>query len=137
MTGAEQPSTTHMHPPLQRPHSKRRPLETPQVLTLTDSQIELLQAMNAPVQAHISRGMVWIRRRPYKVPDLFALRAAGLVQAAEFGNGARGVHRFELTARGITEARRRCFGRVPPAIRGRPPTATARVRRPEYDREPD
>ncbi|MEU3455268.1 hypothetical protein ABZ671_16980 [Micromonospora sp. NPDC006766] len=77
------------------------------MLTLTDSQIELLEAMDGPVNTHVTRGTVWIRRRPYKLPDLYALRAAGLVQAAEFRNGARGTHRFELTARGIAEARHR------------------------------
>jgi hypothetical protein len=77
------------------------------VLTLTESQVELLTAMNAPINTQIAKGKVWVKGRPYKITDLYALRAARLVRPAELRIGVRGYHRFELTDDGVAEAQHR------------------------------
>lgn len=77
------------------------------MLILTDKQVELLLAMNAPVNTKVHEGIVWIQRRKYDIRDLYALRAARLALLAEVRTGARGATRFELTDNGIAEATRR------------------------------
>jgi hypothetical protein len=85
---------------------------TVQVLTLTDRQVELLVAMDGPVTAHVSNHKVWVNHQPYRVADLYVLRAARLVGPAEVRDGARGADWFELTDRGSAEAQLRGSPRV-------------------------
>lgn len=75
------------------------------VLTLTERQVALLLAMHAGTQMQVNRNVVWIRRRPHTMADLYALRAAGLVRSAN-PLGLRGANNFELTDRGVTQAQR-------------------------------
>jgi hypothetical protein len=74
---------------------------------LSEAQVELLIAMNRPVNTHVRGDAVWIGHHQYDLRDLFALRAAGLVHSAEITKGARGVSRFHLNDKGISEAQRR------------------------------
>ncbi|MET7424348.1 hypothetical protein [Dactylosporangium sp. NPDC005555] len=94
------------------------------MLTLTDGQMALLLAMDAGMQMKINRNVVWIRRRPYAMADLYALRAAGLVRSAETPVGMRSAKNFELTDRGVTQAQR-LADQHPPTATASPPTLAA------------
>ncbi|MEV6926726.1 hypothetical protein AB0M46_19785 [Dactylosporangium sp. NPDC051485] len=76
------------------------------MLRLTDTQVHLLLAMSEPHNVHVKQNYAWIARRPYPVADLYALRAARLVQGVKAIQGARGLRRLELTERGAAEALR-------------------------------
>jgi hypothetical protein len=60
------------------------------MLTLTESQVALLVAMGARAQMQVNRNVIWIRRRPHAMADLYALRAARLVRSANPLLGLRG-----------------------------------------------
>ena len=76
------------------------------MLSLTDTQAELLLAMTGPHNTHVKQDFAWIAQRPFPLADLYALRAAGLVRAIRSIQGARGFRRFEVTERGVAEALR-------------------------------
>lgn len=76
------------------------------MLALSETQVALLLALDAGVQLRINRNVVWIRRRPYAIRDLYALRTAGLVGSAATPVGMRSAKNFELTARGVRAAQR-------------------------------
>ncbi|WP_125805841.1 hypothetical protein [Actinoplanes sp. ATCC 53533] len=75
-------------------------------MTLTESQIRLLIAMTVTVNAQIRRGFAWAGNGKHRLPDLFALRAAGLVCSAEVGRDGWSVRRWQLSEKGRAEAQR-------------------------------
>ncbi|MEV6928728.1 hypothetical protein AB0M46_30140 [Dactylosporangium sp. NPDC051485] len=76
------------------------------MLSLTETQVHLLLAMAGPQNLHVKQNYAWIAERPFPVADLYALRAARLVQGLKAIQGARGFRHFELTERGAAEALR-------------------------------